>query len=233
MYTQSDLRWAGLSLGDSPYTCAGYGCLATDWAEALTLAGYNITPLSFIATMNSIGGFTDKHYLESSPGKGDGQPGLLIWAKVAEAYPQVHLDTGDEYIFQKGILGHFTHWILKNKGNIYDPLYGLPVEPSGFEETTHRTASIDPAPVDTIPAFTPFEVNLEPSQTYSDEVKRMQSFLITQGLFTDQGTNNGYYGPKTQKAVDAFQKAHGIASATKFGWWYDKTREVANSIINL
>lgn len=76
-----------------------------------------------------------------------------------------------------------------------------------------------------------FLTDLSPSQTENPEVKRMQLFLESQNLFVDQGANDGIYGPKTQAAVHVFQGKHGILATTEYGWWYDKTRAIANAII--
>jgi peptidoglycan hydrolase-like protein with peptidoglycan-binding domain len=82
------------------------------------------------------------------------------------------------------------------------------------------------------PRFTPFLTNLEPSQAYNEEVKRMQAFLVWKGYMSDQGQSDGYYGPVTQHAVNAFQKASGIVpSPAYFGWWYDRTRAAANATL--
>jgi hypothetical protein len=79
-------------------------------------------------------------------------------------------------------------------------------------------------------SFAPFLTDLEPSQSYSDEVKRVQEYLVARGFMADQGQNDGYYGPITQAAVNGFQKAHGIqASPGYFGWWYPRTRAAANA----
>lgn len=77
--------------------------------------------------------------------------------------------------------------------------------------------------------YAPFNTDLEPSQTYNDEVKRVQEFLIDRGYLEIIPANNfGYYGMKTQTAIDKFQKANSIPRATKFGWWYPATRAKAN-----
>lgn len=81
--------------------------------------------------------------------------------------------------------------------------------------------------------FSPFEINLEPSQVYIPEVVRMQKFLILQGDLEQLPDDNfGYYGKKTQNAINKFQKRFSINASPKyFGWWYDKTREQANKLI--
>lgn len=74
-----------------------------------------------------------------------------------------------------------------------------------------------------------FETDLAPSQEYRKKVIPMQEFLIDKGFLQPIPINEfGYYGLKTQTAVDKFQKANGIPTATKLGWWYPATREKAN-----
>lgn len=77
--------------------------------------------------------------------------------------------------------------------------------------------------------FAPFTVDLAPSQVKRDEVKRMQRFLEAKGFLAIADAEMGYYGKKTQAAVDKFQKANGITRATQYGWWYPATRAKANS----
>jgi len=91
------------------------------------------------------------------------------------------------------------------------------------------------APITPVPqgyTFAPFETNLSPSQDYSDEVKRMQQFLVAKGFMDDQGQNDGYYGPITSHAVNGYQLSRGVISpahpASQFGWWYPLTRAQAN-----
>lgn len=223
MYTQGSEPWGSLLLGSSTCICAQYGCLATDMALALTLAGYSITPGDFITKMNSMDGFT--------------ADGLLIWAKVAECYPQFHLDQGNQYTFQEGSMGHLTHWVLKTSGTVYDPLFGEQREPTGFHETSyHRTATIDAPKIDVITTnaqmqtFTPFVTDLNPSQKYSDEVKRVQQFLSWQDCLdlTKIGKGSGYYGPLTESAIKLFKSKNGI---TINGIWDNDARGIANGIL--
>jgi peptidoglycan hydrolase-like protein with peptidoglycan-binding domain len=74
----------------------------------------------------------------------------------------------------------------------------------------------------------PFVRDLKPSQERSDEVARMQKFLSKKGYLSIASDEYGYYGKKTQAAIDKFQKANGIPKASQYGWWYPKTREAAN-----
>lgn len=80
------------------------------------------------------------------------------------------------------------------------------------------------------PGFIPFLQDLEPSQAKRDEVARVQRFLVLKGFLaaTDVDPYWGCYGKATQGAVDRFQKANGIPTASKYGYWYPKTREAAN-----
>lgn len=83
-------------------------------------------------------------------------------------------------------------------------------------------------------SFAPFITNLEPSQVYNEEVKRMQEFLVMHKCMQDQGQNDGYYGPITQHAVNAFQLSNHITSKPEyFGWWYEKTRTAANNQLTI
>lgn len=92
------------------------------------------------------------------------------------------------------------------------------------------TAATVHVPITSIQQFAPFLTDLSPSNLYSDEVKRMQKYLELKGhYFTDQGNNDGYYGPITQRAVHDFQGDHGILSTTRYGWWYEGTRAIANA----
>jgi len=81
-----------------------------------------------------------------------------------------------------------------------------------------------------VAAYEPFNTNLEPSQVYRAEVKRVQQFLVDKKFMAVPGLNEwGFYGKKTQRAIDSFQKRNGIkASASYFGWWYPQTRNKAN-----
>jgi hypothetical protein len=90
-------------------------------------------------------------------------------------------------------------------------------------------------PVDSITLPNPkyrFTVNVEPSQVYSDEVVRIQEFLVQQGHLHVSALNyKGYYGKLTREAVNKFQLSVGILSSPQyFGYWFDKTRAAANKI---
>ena len=70
----------------------------------------------------------------------------------------------------------------------------------------------------------------------SDEVKRVQEFLMKEGVF-DYHTATGYYGHITDRAVRAFQakyteeilKPWGLSKPT--GLWYKTTRAKANALL--
>lgn len=59
-----------------------------------------------------------------------------------------------------------------------------------------------------------------------NEVKKMQDFLITQGLFT--GPSTTYFGTQTKKSVQAFQKKNNIPTN---GSWFFATRQKADAIL--
>jgi len=152
IYSQRDPRWASLPLGESHYTVGSDGCTATCVAQALTIAGWNVTPGDLVTRLNENHGFTDKHYLESHPGAGDGKPGLILWYKVQELYPQFHFGSGG-YTFQPGVWGKTVHWCLQyadaEAGHTIDPWYGRMYAPTDWNPCTgYRTASIDAAPVE-------------------------------------------------------------------------------------
>lgn len=228
IYSQRDPQWFDKPLGNSGLVCGHFGCLVTDVAQALTLAGYPDTnPGQVFDQLNAHNAFTD---ISSASGGG-----LLIWAKMAEAYPQIHLD-GQGVHFVQGTWGRFNHWILKeDSGWLSDPYYGTSSEPVGFTETSSvRTVGIDPAPVATATTVASvsheFTINLIPDAEWSNrgldanvyqnrgEVAALQDKLIALGFIgADElqivESNKGFYGPRTINAVVAFQIAHGIIAA--------------------
>lgn len=78
-----------------------------------------------------------------------------------------------------------------------------------------------------------FSINLEPKNKYQKEVVEVQKFLIAYGYMLPIPENEyGWYGKKTQAAIDTFQKQNNIIASEKYyGWWYDKTRAKANTFI--
>lgn len=141
IFKQGDPAWGDKQLGTSGLSMRLFGCLIADCAQALYDAGWPETPGTVIDKLNSIGGFTDNNYPKGG--------GLLIWAKLTEAYPQIHMD-GQGYTFVQGTWGRFTHWLLKDtNGTITDPWFGTNTIPSGFAVTGYnRVVAIDvmPAP---------------------------------------------------------------------------------------
>lgn len=113
LYSQLDQRWRSLPLGNSGCRCGGYGCTVCTVAQALTLAGWNITPADLINALNLNGGFDDNGYLK--------------WYWVGKAYPQFRFQTSASkglYKFCQGTVGQYTHWVLMKDGVYYDPLRG-------------------------------------------------------------------------------------------------------------
>lgn len=132
MYSQRDPAWSAKHLGKSGLTMGGYGCLVTDIAQGLTLAGYSVTPGQLCDSLNAHNGFTPD--------------GLVIWGVIAQLYPQFHLG-GQGYTFVQGTFGKVLHFVLLHAGVTYEPWYGVNNLPSGWHNTGYtRTAAIDPAP---------------------------------------------------------------------------------------
>lgn len=242
IYTQTDPRWSGLHIGNSPYTMGADGCLTTAVAQAFLMTGYTgITPDVLCKNTNL---YTPE--------------GDWKWYATGNVYPYFHVhfqSTVGKYQFIP-VIGTFTHpngttfksqhWLLRVNGTYYDPAYGntglkssyvLSGTPSSADiDTNQNLVTITTASEILSPSyqvFSPFYEDLEPSQVYSDEVKRVQSFLSAHGFFTDAGTQDGYYGPKTQDAVHAFQQANGIKVTSEYGWWYPLTRSKANQQLTI
>lgn len=66
--------------------------------------------------------------------------------------------------------------------------------------------------------------NLQPGATGS-EVKKLQDYLVSQGLMTREQVNTGYgtYGPQTTAAVKALQEKLGVDNSTGVGYFGPKT----------
>lgn len=157
IYNQHDAPWSGTEMGTSPFTMGAFGCLTTDHAQALLLAGYTLTPLDVVTKFNEIGAYTDASYPAG--------PGLLIWGKVAEAFTQYHshLDSTGAFKFAQVIAsypsGRFEHWVLEHNGIIYDPFDGTEGMKANYRPTGFvRSADIDqaPTPPDDLPTPTMF-----------------------------------------------------------------------------
>jgi len=133
-----------------------FGCVVTDVAQALRLAGYEVAPGDVVDVLNQNGGFT--------------QDGLILWNKISEAYPQFHFG-GMGYAFIQGNWNKFQHWVLKDMttGQVFDPYYAELHAPNGFKETGRvRTAAIDPAPQpEPTPTPEPTPEPEQPQRTYT------------------------------------------------------------------
>lgn len=241
IFKQTDSRWAGFPLGSSPYKMGepgiGWGCTTTVVAQLLALAGWHLNPGDVVSKLNAEGGYTNSSYSSG--------PGLLYWRTpgVEKSFPQFHWNTGGPFHMWVGRFGVYQHWVAEYQGVFYEPITGGSyATPQDVERACGvrnlqllYTASIDPAP-ESVPdpepttAFQPFLENLAPSQSFREEAGRVQDYLIARGFQEPVGAQRGFYGPKTQAAVDAFQKAHDIqASKNYFGYWYDLTRAAANN----
>lgn len=107
IFSQQSQPWAPVRLGSSQWTMQNSGCIVTDIANALSLAGYRIDPLQAISALNSAGAFT--------PG------GLLYFARVSQAFPQFSLDPNGAYQFVEVRWGADYHWLLRVGDTYYDP----------------------------------------------------------------------------------------------------------------
>ena len=69
------------------------------------------------------------------------------------------------------------------------------------------------------------QTNLQPGAT-GDEVKKLQDFLVKEGLMTQAQVNTGYgtYGPQTTAAVKALQEKYGLDAGANAGYFGPQTR---------
>jgi peptidoglycan hydrolase-like protein with peptidoglycan-binding domain len=72
--------------------------------------------------------------------------------------------------------------------------------------------------------------NLQPGQT-GPEVKKLQDFLVSQGLMTQEqvATGPGIYGPQTTAAVNAWQQKNGVDNTSGPGYWGPKSIAAASA----
>ncbi len=70
----------------------------------------------------------------------------------------------------------------------------------------------------------PPQINLKPGDS-GDDVKKLQDYLVSQGVMTQEQVNTGYgtYGPQTKNAVAELQKKLGINVGTDAGFYGPKT----------
>jgi hypothetical protein len=69
--------------------------------------------------------------------------------------------------------------------------------------------------------------NLQFGQS-SPEVKKLQEFLISQGMSIPSGPTN-YFGNETKAALTEWQKKTGVAAGTDFGYWGPKSIAMAKT----
>jgi len=67
----------------------------------------------------------------------------------------------------------------------------------------------------------PPNVNLQPGQS-GPEVKKLQDFLISQGLSIPSGAT-GYFGNETKAALTQWQQSKGVEAGNDFGYWGPKS----------
>lgn len=202
IYSQKDPRWADKMLGSSDCSMKNFGCLVTDVAQALTLAGYSVTPGDLVDNLSANGGFDEN--------------GLLQWEVIGRLYPQFNFDSEvSNYInttFVKGSWGLFKHWLLEVNGVTYEPYYGKTGVPANFDELSrNRIAAIEPyvAPTpeptpEPTPAPTP-----EPAPQ-PDPTPAVFEYTVVSG---DNLTNicHNHYG-LDKNSGDAYRKALQVAA---------------------
>lgn len=76
---------------------------------------------------------------------------------------------------------------------------------------------VDPAPTGSVPAVQPAQKPNLSRGASGDNVLWVQQKLMTLGFFPKNIVANGYFGPATQAAVKAFQKAKGISQTGTVG----------------
>ena len=170
MYKQDDEKWANMPLGKSGLKMRTFGCVVTDIAIAFGLVGYKITPGEICEKLNEIKGFTPE--------------GLVVWAKVSEAYPQFKFGEG-QFAFRQGVYGKFAHWLLEIGGHYYDSISGTEQMPQGWRATGRaRFAEIRP-PENIEIAETEPEPSNDQERTYT--VKAGDSLWKIAELFYNEG----------------------------------------------
>lgn len=126
VYSQTDPRWENNELGGVG-TIREFGCFDTAIAQAMLIAGHEVTPAQVVDALNNNGGY-DKGY--------------TLWAKVTEAFGFFHFgDQGSmKFKLVKGSMpaangGRSDHWVLQDStGKVYDPWYGVNVLPRGWQD---------------------------------------------------------------------------------------------------
>jgi hypothetical protein len=226
IYRQNDPAWSSALLGASPYSMGGYGCLTTIIANALALAGYNVTPLDVCAHADI---YTDANYPAGA--------GLILWYKISNPYPQfhIHLDNSARYKFIQ-VIAQFPsgyrgeHWVLEYNGVIYDPLYGTvnAMMPANYRPTgLVRSADIDPAPVTVPVAFTITVDGPLGGANFRPEPK-----IGNQANFLGNGEVVECDGSKTttsgQTLPIKFSDGHIVSSST---WYYSPQYGYVNSLL--
>lgn len=76
-----------------------------------------------------------------------------------------------------------------------------------------------------------FTRNLQPGQTGAD-VKKLQDFLVSQGVMTTQqvATGEGIYGPQTTAAVSEWQRRQGLDTGGYSGYFGPKSQQLYHSL---
>ena len=233
-FNQHSEPWGSIALCDPsnpPYTVARIGCYGCSIADILFDAGYSeYTPDAVFRLLIDAGGLN--------------KDGEILSSVVEKVFPMFHYGGSGYSIVQgRSKTSGMYHYMASNSQGIVDPWVGGQGLPNWCELTGYKqNVGIDPRPA-SVPVkivvqneFSPFDRDLDPygdvePTTPDQEVKRMQQYLTVKGFFQDAGAQDGWYGPKTQKAVHDFQDKKGILAThtlTAYGYWHEITRGEAN-----
>lgn len=134
LYSQRDPQWANTKLGTSAVTIGAYGCTITCLAMMA-----DITPAEVNEKMKAVGGYA--------------QGNLVIWAKIAEALPDMACtEIGWNYnneIVKANVpcmvevdgapIGGTRHWVVYiGGGKIYDPWDGKEKATTAYNALSYR-----------------------------------------------------------------------------------------------
>jgi len=134
MYAQIDSRWSGMEIPGSGGVMATEGCYVTAISNILTASGRDTTPAQVLEALVVNGGIN--------------QQGLVIHAKVTEAYPELVYGGSGYGIVQgswKTAHGQFTHFVCQlPDGSYVDSYTGNLGLPSGFSVQFGQSVSVSP-----------------------------------------------------------------------------------------
>ena len=153
-YSQIDPRWSQTEVPGSGGAMATEGCYVTAIANILSAAGHDTNPLQVLDALIANGGLNPQ--------------GLVIHAKVTEAYPEfVYGGTGYGIVGGTWTTAHgtFSHFIAQTPEGEIDSYYGTPGAPAGFTQSSVQPVGVGQpvAAVEPVPEPAPEVAPEEPS----------------------------------------------------------------------